>query len=92
EPPINPGSTTGSNDGTAAAARVAAARAIQGRCMSDIALEPPEADILAAMDAVVTGLADSKIIKEILHLKGSKYQSGKQVLHIIKQTISNPST
>ncbi|MEO1742416.1 MAG: hypothetical protein AAFR99_11495 [Cyanobacteria bacterium J06629_9] len=91
EPPSNHGSTTDANDGTAAAARVAAARTIQGRCRSDLQVEPQEADILAAMDAVVTGLADSKIIKEVLRLTGSHYQNGKQVLHIIKQTISHPN-
>lgn len=87
----NHGSTVGSNDETAAAARLAAARTIQQRCISDLQVEPQEADILAAMNAITAGLAPSRIIKEVLRLTGSNYQSGKQVIALIQQTISNPN-
>ena len=81
--------TKGVNGGTAHAARIAACRTLQERIKTDLAVEPELAAILAAMDALVTGLSDSHIIKEVLGLKGRNYDLGKNMLQLIKQSVSS---
>lgn len=94
EPPLlpscNPAETDDRNGVTARAARLAAAGDMQRRIRADLGIEPPVSTLLAVMDALVTGQAESRIIKEVMGCKGRDYDQGRKMLHLIKQGVSEP--
>ena len=49
--------------------------------------EEPELELLAIKQAILAGIPESAIIKEIMGYKGRKYQEGKELLESIKDII-----